>query len=158
MLSYTRRQIRVSKVLIHENFTDSVNDIALLRLGKNSLSNDLLHCQFTEDRVDLSVYSPACLPDVGESFVGQNGHVYGEQRQPMKTQFNLLSISGWGDTGVQETSTDKLQETVVPIVQSSNCIDRMNQTEGVNEDLIVCAGGAESGGPCQVNLNIFKFL
>ena len=79
MLSYTRRQIRVSKVLIHENFTDSVNDIALLRLGKNSLSSDLLHCQFTEDRVDLSVYSPACLPDVGESFVDQEGHVYGEQ-------------------------------------------------------------------------------
>ena len=67
------------------------------------------------------------------------------------TLFYLLSISGWGDTGVQETSTDKLQETVVPIVESSNCTERMNQTEGVNEDLIVCAGGAESGGPCKVN-------
>ena len=30
-------------------------------------------------------------------------------------------------------------------------MERMNQTEGVNEDLIVCAGGAESGGPCKVN-------
>ena len=68
----------------------------------------------------------------------------------MKTLFYLLSISGWGDTGVQETSTDKLQETVVPIVQSSNCTERMNQTEGVNEDLIVCAGGTASGGPCKV--------
>ena len=63
----------------------------------------------------------------------------------------MLSISGWGATGVQDTSTDKLQETEVPIVQSSNCIERMNQTEGVNEDLIVCAGGAGSGGPCKVN-------
>ena len=61
----------------------------------------------------------------------------------------MLSISGWGDTGVQETSTDKLQETVVPIVQSSNCMERMNQTEGVDENLIVCAGGA-SKGPCKV--------
>ena len=57
-------------------------------------------------------------------------------------------LSGWGATGVQETSTDKLQETVLPIVESSNCVD---QTEGVNEDLIVCAGGAGSGGPCKVN-------
>ena len=41
--------------------------------------------QLTEDRVDLSVFSPACLPDIGESFVDQKGHVYGEQRQPMIT-------------------------------------------------------------------------
>ena len=56
-------------------------------------------------------------------------------------------VSGWGDTGVQETSTDTLQETVVPIVQTSNCMERMNQAEGVDENLIVCAGGA-SKGPC----------
>ena len=62
----------------------------------------------------------------------------------------LLSIKGWGDTGVQETSTDKLQGTVVPIVQSSTCTERMNQTEGVNEDLIVCAGGM-GVGPCKVS-------
>ena len=30
----TRRQIRVNKVIVHENFTDSANDIAILRLGK----------------------------------------------------------------------------------------------------------------------------
>ena len=73
----------------------------------------------------------------------------------------LYPVPGWGDTGVQDTSTDKLQETVVPIVQTSNCIERMNQTEGVNENLIVCAGGAESGGPCKVNHKLFityKFL
>ena len=38
--------------------------------------------QLTEERVDLSVFSPVCLPDIGESFVDQNGHVYGEQHQP----------------------------------------------------------------------------
>ena len=36
---YTRKQIRVSKVLVHENFTDSLNDIALLRLGKKFFSD-----------------------------------------------------------------------------------------------------------------------
>ena len=65
-------------------------------------------------------------------------------------KFYPVSISGWGDTGAQETSTDKLQETLVPIVQSSNCTERMNQTEDVNEDLIVCAGG-RGVGPCKVN-------
>ena len=61
----------------------------------------------------------------------------------------LHLFSGWGDTGVGETSTDELQETALPIVQSSNCIQRMNETESVNGDLIVCAGGADEG-PCKV--------
>ena len=65
--------------------------------------------------------------------------------------FYQVSISGWGDTGgAQEASTDRLQETVVPIVQSSICVERLNQTGGVNEDLIVCAGGKKTG-PCKVN-------
>ena len=64
------------------------------------------------------------------------------------TLYFLLSIPGWGDTGLQETglyeaSTDKLQETEVPIVETSNC------GEDVDEDLIVCAGGLGTG-PCQV--------
>ena len=62
----------------------------------------------------------------------------------------MLSISGWGDTGVQETSTDKLQETVVPIVESSKCIERMNHTETVDEDLIVCVGDV-AVGPCKAS-------
>ena len=39
---------------------------------------NLIDNQLTEERVDLSVFSPACLPDLDESFVGQNGTVYGE--------------------------------------------------------------------------------
>ena len=58
-------------------------------------------------------------------------------------------VSGWGDTGDLETSTDKLQETVVPIVQTSNCTEGMFQAEDVDENLIVCAGGAVKG-PCKV--------
>ena len=116
------------------------------------MSGDPLYIQFAEERADLSVFSPVCLPGIGESFLGQNGIVYGEQDQTIKVFYIFLEISsiGWGGTGVQDSSTDKLQETVVPIVQSSNCMERMNQTEGVNEDLIVCAGGTASGGPCKV--------
>ena len=100
----TRRQIRVDKVLVHENFNDSANDIALLRLGKDGLSGDPLFLtnpldnQLTEERVDLSVFSPVCLPDIGESFVDQNGHVYGEQRhQPMIT-LNPVLLTQAGET------------------------------------------------------------
>ena len=64
------------------------------------------------------------------------------------TLYFLLSIPGWGDTGLQETglyetSTDKLQETEVPIVETSKC------GEGVDGDLIICAGG-NGTGPCKV--------
>ena len=70
----TRRQIRVSKIVVHEDYLDSQNDLALLKL---------------EERVDLSICSPACLPfNFDENLVGQNGLVY-----------------GWGDSGT-ETSTD----------------------------------------------------
>ena len=100
----------MDRVLVHENFTDSVNDIALLRLGKEGLSGDQpcekvkkltfvrffpilfltfpikhpIKNQLTENRVDLSVFSPACLPSNSSSLVGQEGHVYGEQRQPIR--------------------------------------------------------------------------
>ena len=60
-----------------------------------------------------------------------------------------MVLADWGDTAVQETSTDKLQETVLPIVPSSNCIERMNEIEDVDENLIVCGGGAAEG-PCKV--------
>ena len=72
-------------------------------------------------------------------------------------RFHPPFVSGWGDTGIQETSTDRLQETVVPIVETSNCEERMNQAEGVDENLIVCAGGAKPG-PCKVRHKIINSL
>ena len=69
--------------MVHENFTASVNDIALLKLGKKNISDDPIHDQFSEDRVDLSVFSPACLPSNSASFVGQEGHIYGGQHKPL---------------------------------------------------------------------------
>ena len=68
------------------------------------------------------------------------------------TDFTLSpSYAGWGDKGGnQEISTDKLQEAEVPIIQSSICLEEMNRTEGLDEDLILCAGGAGTG-PCKVN-------
>ena len=87
-LFHTRRQIRVNKILVHANFTDTANDIALLRLGTNGfccnpLLKNLFNIQLTEEIVDLSVFRPLCLPDFGESFVDQQGFVYGGQRKPL---------------------------------------------------------------------------
>ena len=64
--------------------------------------------------------------------------------------YAVCFISGWGDTGVQDTSTDKLQEIEVPIVPSSNCLENINQTAVEDADLIVCTGGL-GVGPCKVS-------
>ena len=62
-----------------------------------------------------------------------------------------LFVSGWGDTGgSQATSTDKLQESVVTIVESSICVERMNQAEDVDGNLILCSASEETG-PCKVS-------
>ena len=78
-------------------------------------------------------------------------------RKKHQVQFDI--ISGWGGTGVSDTSTEtgdyfsteKLHETVVPIVPSSKCVERMADAEDVDESLIVCTEGAGTGrGPCLV--------
>ena len=69
----------MSKILVHEHFmTDSLNDIALLLLGKKGFGDLFLMSQFSEERVDLAVFSPACLPNISKSHVGLEGHVFGE--------------------------------------------------------------------------------
>ena len=40
---YKETYIRVDKIIIHEDFKDSVYDIALLKLGKRGLSGDPLY-------------------------------------------------------------------------------------------------------------------
>ena len=39
---------------------------------------NLIHIYYSEDRADLSVFSPVCLPSSADaSMVGEKGHVYG---------------------------------------------------------------------------------
>ena len=85
----------MSKVVVHEDFSTHVNDIALLKLGEFISSTSLkflfkdsqmyfsllfilnVHL-ITEERVNLSKYPPACLPEDGESFpVDKAAFVYG---------------------------------------------------------------------------------
>ena len=46
---------------------------------------------YTEERVDLTVFSPVCLPGFGETFFNHDGLVYGEQTNVEK---DLLAPSG----------------------------------------------------------------
>ena len=91
-LCVARRQIRVSEIIVHESFDFSFHDIALLKLGTDVYLVILviITC-YTEERVDLSVFSPACLPSTGETFVNQEGLVFGEQTNVEKV---LLAPSG----------------------------------------------------------------
>ena len=60
----------------------------------------------------------------------------------------IVLFPGWGQQdGVLSTSTEKLREAQVGIVQSSKCLAQTS--ENVNGKLIVCSGGT-SKGPCEV--------
>ena len=78
-------------IIVHESFDFSFHDIALLKLGTDVYLVILviITC-YTEERVDLNVFSPACLPNFGETFVNQEGLVYGEQTNVEKVLFTLV--------------------------------------------------------------------
>ena len=101
--------------------------------------------------MDLSVYSPASLPNDGDNFVGHQGLVSGKQNVTT-IRTSPLSIKGWGSNGIDATSVDNLTEASVDIVASGNCLRHMNlDTDGV-DSLIVCASSANQG-PCKVNIS-----
>ena len=62
--------------IVHESYKSpkaSSNDIALLKLAED---------------IDLTTYTPACLPTAGADYTGQNGRVYGGcSRAVHKKQF-----------------------------------------------------------------------
>ena len=67
-----------------------------------------------------------------------------------------ICLSGWGKKRDKDTSTDMLQGTVIPIVESSICLEKIIGTD--DEHLMVCAGtGREHAtptGPCKVCLKL----
>ena len=98
--------------------------------------------------MDLSIYSPICLPDINANFVGKVGHVFGKEQKHITSESFPLICTGWGNTG--RFSADKLQKTEVDILESNNCRGQLNEDE--DEALIVCAG-REGTGPCKVNMS-----
>ena len=80
-------------MIVHENFSNHTNDIALLKLGKYNCSNAMrvdLQSNFfikvcklikvyqitVEERADLAKYPPVCLPE-NEQDLPKQAFVYG---------------------------------------------------------------------------------
>merc|ERR1712223_2013754 len=109
-----RKVLAIEEIILHPSYVYTGNsyDIALFKLAES---------------VDLDVWSPACLPDQGADYTGQNGWVY-----------------GWGVTSENGANlADKLLELEVPIVSDSVCASAMSSVSiGITSDML-CAGGED---------------
>merc|ERR1712080_737061 len=81
----------VNKIINHASYSSSppLNDIALLKL---------------KQKVDITKYSPVCLPKAGSTWVGEMADVY-----------------GWGTTSYGGSTSDILQETSVEVITNAAC-------------------------------------
>jgi len=108
-VSYRKNVMLAMDPIVHESHKDpkpNSNDFALLKLAED---------------VDLTTYTPACLPASGADYTGQNGRVY-----------------GWGSTAsCPAASSSVLLEVEVPIVSDSVC-------EAASSDSVTLS----SGGQC----------
>merc|ERR1719295_1725381 len=59
-----RKNLEIETMIIHESYnpTEQTHDIALLKL---------------KEKLDLNIYTPACLADAGKDWAGSTGWVYG---------------------------------------------------------------------------------
>ncbi|CAL4084489.1 unnamed protein product, partial [Meganyctiphanes norvegica] len=118
------RHVDIKRSIIHPDYDDSTqnNDIALLEL-ESYTSNSAIH--------------PICLPTkhIGTTFAEETG-----------------TVTGWGTTSWQGSSSDHLQEVELPIISNEKCsndlenyeiTDNMICTYAVGKD--ACQG--DSGGP-----------
>jgi len=112
-----RKTVLVSKIITHENYDadSSDKDVALLKLA---------------EPVDLTVYTPACVAQTGDTFVGKNAWVY-----------------GWGRTTFGGIIPDKLLEVEVPIVSTEEC--KLAMWDDSIKPGMLCAGGVEGEDGCQ---------
>jgi len=127
-----RQVLEVSEIILHPdyNWDKSANDIALVKLTSG---------------VDLNRYSPACLPQQGQTFTGQRGWVYG------------WGVTNYGDTA--EDFPEKLLEVEVPIVSNNVCKEALLGLATILPGML-CAGGVanedscggDSGGPLTVEV------
>ena len=127
------KEFNVDLIVTHPEYYQPYNvsnDIALVRLAEEA---------------DLSVYTPACLPDSDQDFTGQ-----------------LATVAGWGSNGKEYANI--LQELEgLQVLSDDQCRDLLaaylaaGENRGISPDM-VCAGGeagkdsckGDSGGPLVV--------
>merc|ERR1719244_689357 len=127
-----RKVVKISKYIKHPEYDKLTSnaDIALLKLA---------------EKVDLNTYTPACMANTGDDFVGKTAWVY-----------------GWGalSYGTQDYP-DKLQELSVKIVSQEVCQAAHVDLGWTITDGMLCAGGVtgqdscqgDSGGPLTLDIN-----
>ena len=89
--SFLRKKVKVVEMFVHENYTaigSKANDIALLVLGNKHCKSITLTTLMPppEERVDLSKFTPVCLPSGTISLTGNEGHIYGEESLLLKSR------------------------------------------------------------------------
>jgi len=123
-----RLNLEIETMIIHEsyNFADNTHDIALLKL---------------KEKLDLNIYTPACLSDAGKDWAGSTGWVY-----------------GWGATLSEDNGLMGLRETSQLILTNAVCDEREGMAGQITDDMFCaeaegkdsCQG--DSGGPFTVDV------
>jgi len=143
-----RKGVNVSENIPHPYYQDSLpneNDIALLRLS---------------EPVDLDLYTPVCLPDMGADFTGMSGWLAGwgsnssswnndtqkgEFTSPFKLMEKEMQIVGRKDC----SSNWKNQDFPRTITSGMICANSTTPTGA--ENAAQCSG--DSGGPLTVEMD-----
>ena len=92
---FLRKKVKVVEMFVHENYTaigSKANDIALLLLGSKYLKSLTVTTSMLspEERVDLSKFTPVCLPSDTISLTGNDGHIYGEESLFLKSRTHYI--------------------------------------------------------------------
>jgi len=115
-------KVKVEKVIVSPewNSQTTMGDIALIKLTKP---------------VDLKKYTPACLANTGDSFVGKSAWVY-----------------GWGQTSFKaDMGASKLRKLEVKVASNKECM-AWSAKNSMNWDLKssqVCAGAGSGKDACK---------
>ena len=67
-----RLNLEIDKMIIHENYnpTEQTHDIALLKVSSQIWIFNFYFAEQLKEKVDLNIYTPACLSDAGKDWAG----------------------------------------------------------------------------------------
>jgi len=132
-----RKNLELEKIILHEDYDSSTkqHDIALLKL---------------KEPLDLSVYTPACMPASGVDFTGETAWVYGWGKTDMFSDYNADTLRETTQTILsnEECSTKEGEIDDVAYSMAGSITDDMICGEATGQD--ACQG--DSGGPFTVEV------